>query len=289
MLKKIEKILRREPGLKARAIAAELDEDRHAVNSTLYANREIFFQDDYRWFLVSQRELCVEFAAGNWLTASEFEKAVLAAGSPLDGPQPKVKFALAKNSKVMIDALARLLALSNQLVAQGKAVTLDFTDCGQTLTYLDRIGFFNHLHETVEVLPRRPRASRSTRYEGNNAGVVELLEIDPSNPNQNIPERLGNSFARCAGAQYSVGAFTVLAELFRNVEEHSETITSGFAGLQFYKRAKHIQAVISDSGVGIVESLRPVLEDRYSHVAEKVAKSREPGVALLKEVFSEGG
>lgn len=291
MLSKIEKVLSRTPGLKARAIAAQLGEDRPAISLALHRNPNRFYQDaDFQWFLSSQRELCIEFGTSLWLTASDFERAVQSAGSPLDSTQSKIKFRLAKGNKLMIDALARLLALANQLVDQSKEVTLDFSECGRTLTYLDRIGFFNHLAPAVEVLPRRPRASRSTVYEGKNDGVVELLQIEPSNPNRNIPERLHNSFVQCAGQQYSVGAFTVLAELFRNVEEHSEATTTAFAGLQFYKRARHIQAVISDSGIGIVNSLQPALAGRYPEVQRKIGRSGlHAGVALLREVFSEGG
>lgn len=291
MQRKIEKLLRQKPGLKAKAIAAELRAEKKAVNSALYGAPDVFVQDaEYQWFLAPQRELRVDFKPRSWLTAPDFESDLLDAGSPLDATQPAVTFVLAKGTKVMIDALARLLALCNQLVSQGKAVSLDFSQCPSTLTYLDRVGFFNHLHSSIEVLPARPKASRSTLFEGNNDGVVELLEIHPSNPNQNIPVRLGHSFVQCAGERYSVGAFTVLAELFRNVEEHSESTTSGFAGLQSYKRAKLLQAVISDSGIGIVESLRPILPKRYPGVAKKLAGSGDHyGVGLLREVFSEGG
>lgn len=290
MLKKIERYLKEEPGKKARAIAAELGEERAVVSKILHDHPDLFSQDDeFQWYLVLDREHVITFKAESWLTANDFEAALVLAGSPLDSQLAEVKFVLGSGSKIMIDALARLLALCNQLAALKKAVTVDLSACKSTLTYLDRFGFFNHLHASVSVLPSRPRASLSTIFEGNSDAVVELLEIDPSNPNQNIPLRLGNSFARCAGAQYSVGAFTVLAELFRNVEEHSESRVPGFAGLQFYKRTNHIQTVISDSGIGIVESLRPVLS-RYPQILKKVERSQHSsGVALLMEVFSEGG
>ena len=59
------------------------------------------------------------------------------------------------------------------------------------------------------------------------------------------------------------------------------------AALQYYKAANHIQTVISDSGLGIVGTLMPVLKDRYPEVAQRIAESSlEPGVVLLQEVFS---
>jgi hypothetical protein len=189
----------------------------------------------------------------------------------------------------MMDALARVLAFSNQLETAKKFVTLDFSRCRSTLTYLDRAGFFEHLHPAIAVLPKRPTGSKAIYYSGNSHGLVELKKIYPTSPDKTIPELLKNSFVVCAGNSYSLAAFTVLAELLHNVEEHSGAATAGFAGLQFYKKANHIQTVISDSGLGIVGTLQPIISRRYPLVAEKIAASPlPPEVALLKEIFSEG-
>lgn len=291
MLKKIQDLLREHPRLKAKTIATHLDGERKHANSVLYAHPKIFFQDaEFNWSLVPQGVLRIELTGQNWLTATNFENALLIAGSPLDSDCPKVTFVLAKDCKILLEALARLLALSNQLVHAGKNVSLDFRDCRSTLSYLDRIGFFGHLNAAIDVLPKRPSSSKAVAYGGNNDGVVEFRAIDPSAPDQKIPDLLLHSFVSCAGENYSVGAFTVLAELFRNVQEHSAASTPGFAGLQFYKRTNHIQTVISDSGLGIVGTLTPILKERYPTVARRISTSSlDPGVALLKEVFSAGG
>lgn len=188
-----------------------------------------------------------------------------------------------------MDALARVLAFSNQLEAVKKSVILDFSNCKSTLTYLDRAGFFEHLHPAIAVLPKRPSGSKAIDYKGNSHGLVELKKINPTSPDKSIPELLKNSFVVCAGDSYSFAAFTVVAELLHNVEEHSATATAGFAGLQFYKKTNHIQTVISDSGLGIVGTLQPILAQRYPALAKKIAASPlPPEVALLKEVFLEG-
>lgn len=189
----------------------------------------------------------------------------------------------------MLEALARLLALCNQLADAGKQVSIDFTNAKPTLNYLNRIGFFDLLRAGIKILPKWPAASAAAVYDGNNEGVVELREIDHIEPNDEIPDLLRKSFVSCAGDQYSVAAFTVLSELFSNVQEHSAATTAGFAALQFYRATNHIQAVISDSGLGIVGTLTPILKDRYPEVAQRIAESSlEPGVALLQEVFSGG-
>jgi hypothetical protein len=291
MLKKIQAHLLKHPGLKGKALANQLNVDRKLVNKTLHDYKEIFFQDEnFQWFLLPQNELRVELGDHRWLTATDFEKALSANASPLDSDCQKITFVVASDCKILLEALARLLALCNQLAHANKLVSIDFSDCRQTLSYLDRIGFFDHLCETIEVFPRRPTSSKATTYEGNNDGVVELRAIDPFEPNQDIPSLLRNSFVRCAGDQYSVAAFTVLSELFGNVKEHSASATAGFAGLQFYKGGNRIQTVISDSGRGIVGTLAPILRKKYPLVASKIDKSLlEPRVALLREVFSCGG
>jgi hypothetical protein len=291
MLAKIQAVLKQSPGLKAKDVAVSIGLDKKDVNSFLYRNKEHFYRDDgFNWFLVDPSELRIDLRTQGWLTSKEFEDALLSGASPLDAAQASIRFVLAPDSKMMIEALARLLALCNQLVAQLKGVTLDFSQCPGTLSYLNRVGFFDHLLKAVTVLPKRPRSSLATKFSGNNDGVVELLKIEFDAPDDEIPNRLGQSFVRCAGdEQYAVGAFTVLAELFGNVKEHSRSELGGFAGLQFYKRSRHIQAVISDSGVGIVGTLKPVLPTKYASVHKKIEASKlDYGVALLQEVFSKG-
>jgi len=290
MLKKIQTLLQANPALKARAIAAQLDTDSKHVNVVLYGNPSIFFKDDqHQWYPTSTKVLEIRFPGKGWLTSSSFERTLSKSGSPLDSSLHVVAFIFGDECNIMMEALARLLALSNQLQALKKSVTLDFSSCKGTLTYLDRAGFFEHLHSSIVVLPKRPVGSKASDFKGNNHGLVELKKINPVAPVENIPQLLKNSFVKCAGDSYSAAAFTVLSELLQNVEEHSGSATLGFAGLQFYKKTNHIQAVISDSGLGIVGTLRPVLGQRHPEIAKIIAASSlPPDVALLQTVFSEG-
>jgi hypothetical protein len=289
MLTRIQAFLQANPAQKAKKVAAHLHVTQKEVNQVLHRNKELFVQDEsYQWSLVQKNELRVEFA-GIWLRAADFEQAILGASSPLESPCGSVIFVFGQGCKILLEAMARLLALSNQLLAAGKNVSLDFQACKPTLQYLNRIGFFDHLSKGIEVLPSRPVASSAAAYKGNNDGVVELREIAYLKPDQEIPSLLQKSFVNCAGDQYSVAAFTFLTELFNNVQEHSGSTSAAFAGLQFYKKAKHIQTVISDNGIGIVGTLDPILSKRYPRVLSKIkASNLHPGVALLQEVFSVG-
>ncbi len=260
------------------------------MNVVLHGNPTVFTQgDDHEWYLKSTKVLDIRFRGDCWLTSDSFERTLSKSGSPLESSQPAVSFIFGDGCNILMEVLARLLSLSNQLEAAKKSVTLDFSSCKGTLTYLDRAGFFEHLHPSILVLPKRPVGSRAKDFKGNNLGLVELKAINPLSPVHNIPELLKNSFVGCAGYSYSAAAFTVLSELLQNVEEHSGSATLGFAGLQFYKTRNHIQTVISDSGLGIVGTLKPVLAQRYPTIARKIAASSLPfEVALLQAVFSEG-
>jgi anti-sigma regulatory factor (Ser/Thr protein kinase) len=288
MLQALSDYLAVNPGAKAKTIAIDLGFDRAKVNRLLHDHPEKFEQDsEFQWSLASSEVCHIEFGGDEWLTSYHFEKA-LKGVSPLESDHSSVVLALKSNCRPMLDFNARLLALCNQLVNAGKTVTLDLEGSKKTSTYLDRIGFFGRLHDDIEVLPRCDRGNLAKTYDGNNDGVMEFRPIDPANRDDDVPERLLNSFVKCSGPAYKQAAFTLLSELYGNVLEHSRTSTPGFACLQFYRGSKSIQAVISDNGLGIVGTLLPVVRERHPKTFKKVAAAAHPGVALLKEVFSSG-
>lgn len=291
MLAQIQALLEQKPGQKAKEIAAQLRKDKREINQILYAHDDVFVRDpdNHTWKLA---ELRIDLGSHCWLNAESFEKALLKAGSPLDSVSCRVTFVVGKECKILLEAMARLLAICNQLVDSDKAVSIDFTASRSTLTYLNRAGFFDLLRSSVRILPNRPLVSAAVAYEGNNEALVELREIHHLHPDDNIPDLLGKSFVSCAGDQYDVAAHTVISELFGNVKEHSGATSAGFAGLQYYPGGKrrHIQTVISDGGRGIAGTLMPILEGKYPKVAKKIAKSKlDHRIALLQEIFSKGG
>jgi transcriptional regulator with XRE-family HTH domain len=291
MRSRIQDQLMRNPGQKAREIAARLGTDRSTVNQILHGHKDLFVQDpkEFTWSLAGLR---VDLEGHRWLDSAAFEDAILAAGSPLRSAIRRVTFVVGEECKILLEALARLLAISNQLATSGSVVSIDFSTSRRTLAYLNRIGFIDLLDDRVHILPKRPQRSAAAAYEGNNDGVVELRAIDHLLPDDDIPGLLRNSFVSCAGNQYNVAAHTVISELFRNVTEHSCATSAGFAGLQYYAGGKrrHIQTVISDGGRGIVGTLMPILSSKYPRIANEIeASPLDPRVALLQKVFSEGG
>jgi hypothetical protein len=290
MLKKIQELLQRKPSQKAKAIADQLDVDKSEINGILYRHDDIFVQNPEK-FTWSLAQLRVDLGSYCWLNAASFETAIQTAGSPLDSTINRVTFVVGADCRILLEALARLLAICNQLADAGRHVTLDFSESRPTLTYLNRIGFLDLLRHDIRILPKRPRLSSAHIYEGNNDAVVELRSIDHLNPDDEIPELLRKSFVHCAGEQYDVAVHTVITELFGNVNEHSGATSPGFAGLQYYSGGKrrHIQTVISDGGHGIVGTLSPILKDKYPAVALKISNSSlDYRIALLQQVFATG-
>jgi len=291
MLNRIQALLQLNPDQKAKAIADQLNTQKSEVNRILHGHPHVFMQDPEK-FTWSLAELRVDLGSHCWVNAESFEKELLTTGSPLDSATSRVTFVVGEGCKILLETLARLLAICNQLVDSGKSVSIDFNTSRATLTYLNRIGFIDLLRSNVKILPKRPRVSAAATYEGNSDAVVELREIDHVSPDDGIPDLLRYSFVSCAGNQYNVAAHTVIAELFGNVKEHSQATSAGFAGLQYYKGGKrpHIQTVISDGGRGIVGTLMPILEGKYPDVAKRIySSSIDSRVALLQEVFSRGG
>ncbi len=75
-------------------------------------------------------------------------------------------------------------------------------------------------------------------------------------------------------------AFTIFAELIDNIYNHSLTTLDGFVGLQVYRAGGEVQVVVSDSGVGLIQTARPKLpsNERMKNDKELVAKIFREGV-----------
>lgn len=290
-LKEIEKILRNTLGIKAKDIAKELRLEKHQLNSFLYAHLDNFKVDaDFCWTL-KNTELRIEFASDSWIDCNSFEAALAKIESPLASKQDSIVFEIPKGCKLLLEAIARLMALSNQLAHKNKKVTLDFSRQYSTLTYVNRLGFFDHLDKKINVLPHWPKTSGAEVYKNNSQALVELATIDPIHPDESIPERLKTVFVSVAGDKYDQAAFTVLSELFGNVRDHSESPIHGFIGLQFYEKSSppHIQTVISDSGKGILGTLKPILAEKYPDIFREIEKhGTDFDIQLLKWVFTKG-
>lgn len=211
------------------------------------------------------------------------------APAPPHGPNVfDVDFRFPVGSKVMIDAAIRLLSLANQLALSSRRVRLVF-DAGEVgaMGYLNRIGFFDYLAREIEVLPNRPCHSAAAVFRGGNAGLVEIARINKDHRDHSLPGRLTEAVKRGCSTRRDVdelagAAWTIFAELIDNVFSHSQTPLDGYAALQVYPRGDSLMVAVSDSGLGIMETLRPALQTGYPDL------TRLSDLDLLVEIFRQG-
>ncbi|MCM3869290.1 MAG: hypothetical protein ND895_01165 [Pyrinomonadaceae bacterium] len=188
----------------------------------------------------------------------------------------------------MTDAAVRLLSLLNQLDYSTRRVVVEFEASKDgVLPYLERIGFFQSLSPGVTVRPQRPSGFTAVRYRGSNPGVIEIQRIYRNQRDDSLPKRLTSAITRACEKRPDVkelegAAWTILAELIDNVFSHSETRLDGFAALQVYPKGNCLKVAVSDSGLGMLETLRPALQSE----APKLAALRD--VELIVEVFRQG-
>ncbi len=292
MLENIKALLKKKPNLTAKEIAKEIGCTRKEVNQFFHRNPAPFVKDEthFTWSLASTNEATVTFS-GNWVDCGSFESSLLNSIGDLDGAS-SITFIL-DGCSFLLDALARFLALCNQLAFDDKNVTIDFTNSGQSKGYLNRAGFFVHLHEKVNVLPKRPTTSTAETHKGQSDNLAELGAVTPHEDEAAKDElviRLTNKFIALVNKKYKTAVSTIFAELTGNIQDHSEAPFNGFAGLQKYGGSSpHIQTIVSDSGLGIATSLRPSLQAHHKKLYDKYhLASVDNDIALVTEVMSKG-
>lgn len=228
---------------------------------------------------------CVIRLPDRWVDAAQLENTLRRCGDPHDARFTGVAVHFPPKCKLIIDASIRLLSLLNQLQLCTKAVSLHFLGGDEgVMGYLDRIGFFDHLHLDIVVHPHRPLLSGAIIHRGGNRGLVEIARINRLGCDEALPGRLAKAVeANCAGRadvkELGGAIFTIFAELVGNIFEHSNTQLDGYAALQTYTKGDKLSVAVSDSGLGIMETLRPTLPTQLRQLKD---------VQLLVEIFREG-
>lgn len=228
---------------------------------------------------------CDVVLPGKWVDVFAFERALTCSLGPHDPNSTQVNFQFPSDCKVMVDAGVRILSLANQLSSTGRYVVLDFEE-GEagTMGYLNRMGFFDLLSKEVKTIPERPAKSGAVVYGRTNTRLVEFERISPRYRDESLPARLADSLTPSLRFPFKPGleqaAFTIFAELIDNVFQHSETPLDGYAALQIYSNGGKAQVAVSDSGHGILSTLRPTLRSsRYSKLSD---------TDLIVEMFRQG-
>lgn len=124
-------------------------------------------------------------------------------------------------------------------------------------------------------------------YGGTNASLVEIARINRDDRDETLLSRLTSALMQACGqrsdaSELEEAAWTIFAELIDNIFSHSQTPLDGYAALQLYSGGNKLQVAVSDSGLGIMETLRPALK------TESPALARLSDIDLLVEIFRQG-
>lgn len=224
-----------------------------------------------------------------WANARQFEESLVRCGDALGGGFTSIVIRFPPKCALMIDVAMRLLSFCNQLILTTRRVRLEFaTGDDGIMGYLDRMGFFDHLSTQVDVKPARPVFSGARTYRGANRGLVEIERFSSKvQPDPALVSRLADTVKRSCASRSDVddiskAIFTIFGELVSNVIDHSNSHGDAFAALQTYPKGDRLSVAVSDSGVGIIESLRPGLQAKGSNLAGL------NDVDLLVGIFREG-
>ncbi|WP_156457606.1 hypothetical protein [Altererythrobacter sp. Root672] len=238
---------------------------------------------------LAQPAECVLTLPAAWVDAAKFERALWLCGDALGGPCTGVVVQVPAGCKPMVEVIVRLLSFCNQACLMTKRVRLQFADDDQAaMGYLDRMGFFDHLSPSVEVSPSRPAVSGARLHRGGNSGLVEIARFSGTEPAEDsLVVRLAETARNSCSGRPDVAAlhnavFTILCELIGNVVEHSGSPLDAFAVLQTYPRGNKVRIAVSDSGFGVLETLRPALRKKGDPMAVL------GDVDLLVEMFRKG-
>ncbi|MFP0265612.1 ATP-binding protein [Acinetobacter pittii] len=299
LLKKILQILKEKGPLKAKKIALLLDPTRTKiirsdVNSELYkANIDGLFKDENDvWSYNDFKVLEISFISNSsWLSASHIEHA-LKKHPELLNLSSNVIFDFS-NKSLFLDCILKILSITNQLINAGSKVTLKFDEDSESIGYLSRCGFFDKIHEDVEVLPGRPEISLAKLHNANSETLFEIISIN-ANYDESYLERLDELME----AKLSDGdkdfllnkLSTFIGEIVGNIRDHGLSNIDGYIALQIYSSGKIVIA-ISDSGAGLITTLRDEALIYYQANPElRVLKdpTLTNDIELLKYVFNKG-
>jgi hypothetical protein len=231
---------------------------------------------------------CLVRFPAQWVDVSKFETSLRNSCGPHDPNTFDVAFEFPVGCKVMVDAAIRLLSLANQLASTTRRVRLTFEEGEEgTMGYLNRMGFFDQLAPHIEILPGRPPFSTAEIHRGDNAALVEIARINKDARDEDLPKRLTEALMRSCqkrpdARELDGAAWTIFCELIDNVFSHSQTQLDGYAALQVYPGGNRLSVAVSDSGLGIMQTLRPALSTEFP----KFAKLSDTD--LLVEVFRLG-
>ncbi len=228
-----------------------------------------------------------------WNTGIQVDSSLAPHHNLFNTKPKKVTIVVPSGCALKIGACIRLLCIANQLAYRGALVEISFEEGpGGAMGYLSRMGFFEGLSPAITVHPDRPEITGRSVFEGTNRRLVEIVSLSAGSREKSLPGRLADTAAKLhsdpkKGEKLGDAVFTVFSELIGNVYDHSGSTLDGYAALQTYpkgRRGPMVEIVVSDSGLGILSTLRTGLTNighKYADLedADLLLKSITEGVS----------
>lgn len=290
MKEKILNCVEEEPGILAKKIGKIVGLTRKQVNQIIHVDERLR-QDKLTsgWYIKNQKELVTIELPSGWVDSDILENAI-SASSYFNIQQTDLLIIVRAETKLLMDAVARLICLLNQVADAGNNASLDLSAAKNLRSYFNRAGFYDVIHNKILIVPSRPKSSLSSKYKGNSSSLVEFRKMDSQTRDDGIPKLLFDGLSRAIGAEHWA-IYSFITEIYNNVYDHvfelGQTELFAFAACQTYQRRDgtiHTQIVISDCGFGICNTLRPALDKNTELNKYQILTDIE----LIKEAFTFG-
>lgn len=199
-----------------------------------------------------------------WVSFYDFEMLLAEAKDSIFKNKKALTIVVQARANASINTLIRLLSVVNQLSDMGVKVTLNFSGLTNGLLgYCETIGFFQNLSDDVVIKSAKDiQKTKRTKSSGNS--YISINKISGDVFDRELPDKLATkitqkvpNISESLRSELHIQFYTLFGELTKNVCQHSQTELNGFAALQIYKNRAEI--VVCDSGIGLLESLRPTL------------------------------
>ncbi|MVF12329.1 hypothetical protein FT643_09245 [Ketobacter sp. MCCC 1A13808] len=229
-----------------------------------------------------------------WIDHLTLEKTLSTVFSSPISNHSNIHIFVPSGCSIMVSAAVQLLSFVNQLLALSCSVTIEFeAGWSGTMNYLKRINFFKQLDQTVSVMPVLRKGSRETQHQRKNVSVVEIEKLSLDSQDTSLPDRLAEGVVNEADLspelkrRLKTAIETLFSELTSNVCLHSRSTLPAYAVCQRYSPDNNpiVHVSVCDSGVGILDTIRPALPIHYSEHPEY---QKMPDEELILNMFLEG-
>jgi hypothetical protein len=222
-----------------------------------------------------------------WVSGYQLEQLLASVKEKIYKNKKALTIVIQSRANAPINTLIRLINVVNQLDEKGVKVTLDFSGkTNKLLGYCETMGFFDCLADGVKFKsPNGVNTVSRVKKSGNS--YISINKISGSVHDKTLPQKLAKkitdkipNISEDQRSELYIQFFSLFSELTRNVCEHSKTELNGLAALQIYKNRAEI--VVCDSGIGLLESLKPSLA---SHNTKYAGYS---DIELILEMLTKG-